>query len=57
VLSRDAFTCQRCGLYDRSGKQLRACHIVPVAAGGSYDPSNGITRCKPCDKATDPHAR
>lgn len=57
VLPRDNFTCQDCGHRDPTGRTLRACHIVPLRSGGGYDPSNGRTRCKACDKATDPYAR
>lgn len=53
VKKRDGFRCQDCG----ATTDLRACHIVPVADGGSYDPANGITRCGACDRASDPHAR
>jgi 5-methylcytosine-specific restriction endonuclease McrA len=53
VKKRDGHQCQDCG----ATTDLRACHIVPLREGGSYDPSNGITRCKRCDKRTDPFAR
>jgi 5-methylcytosine-specific restriction protein A len=53
VLERDGGVCRGCG----SDEDLRACHIVPLAEGGSYEPSNGITRCRSCDRATDPYAR
>ena len=52
VKKRDGYRCQDCG----STQDLRCCHIAPLHQGGSYDPNNGITRCKPCDQATDPYA-
>lgn len=36
---------------------LRACHVVPLRDGGSYELSNGVLLCKTHDKATDRHAR
>jgi len=51
VKARDGYRCA-CG----STTDLRACHIVPLHQGGSYDPSNGVTRCKTCDKTTDRYA-
>lgn len=57
VLTRDNYTCQRCGKHDPTGKTLRACHIRPLAAKGSNAPSNGVTHCEACDKQTDPYAR
>ena len=53
VLERDGHRCTACGATER----LRACHVVPLAAAGSYETVNGITRCETCDRATDPHAR
>jgi 5-methylcytosine-specific restriction endonuclease McrA len=53
ILTRDGYACQDCG----ATQDLRACHIVPLADGGSNDVSNGICRCASCDKATDPYAR
>lgn len=53
VKQRDGFRCQDCG----ATTDLRACHIIAVHDGGSYDPSNGITRCGRCDRQTDPYAR
>lgn len=56
VLARDNHTCQ-CGHHDPTGRTLRACHLIALADGGSYDPANGVTRCEGCDRDTDPHAR
>jgi 5-methylcytosine-specific restriction endonuclease McrA len=53
VLARDGYACVGCG----ANTDLRACHITPLSEGGTYDPTNGVTRCATCDKETDPHAR
>jgi 5-methylcytosine-specific restriction endonuclease McrA len=53
VLQRDGWRCMDCG----STHDLRCCHITPLSQGGSYAPENGITRCGPCDRRTDPYAR
>lgn len=53
VLLRDGHACIHCG----TTTDLRACHLTPLADGGSYHPDNGITRCAECDRATDPYAR
>lgn len=53
VLARDGYVCQGCS----STTDLRACHIVPLADGGTNALSNGVTRCRACDQATDPYAR
>ncbi len=59
VLARDGHRCttlehgQRCAMTT----DLRACHVVPLAFGGSYDIANGVTRCPEHDRATDPKAR
>ncbi len=46
VLSRDKFTCQRCGA---AYCELHAHHVRPFAEypGGRFDPANGITLCVP----------
>jgi len=48
VLRRDNFACRYCG-----GKApdvaLTVDHVVPVALGGSDDPSNLVTACGPCN--------
>ncbi|MET8702723.1 HNH endonuclease [Kitasatospora sp. NPDC004723] len=46
VLARDKFRCQRCGARER----LEVDHLVPVARGGSWEPSNLWTLCRPCHK-------
>jgi hypothetical protein len=45
--------CDVCG----STTDVRACHVVAVSAGGSYDASNGRLLCGPHDRATDRYAR
>jgi hypothetical protein len=49
TLTRDAFTCQRCGHHDPTGRSLDAHH----------DPRTGygVTLCNPCHCAIDPSAR
>jgi hypothetical protein len=49
----DAETGQRC----TETRDLRACHLVPLAEGGTYELSNGRLRCARHDRATDPKAR
>lgn len=34
-------------------QELRACHIVPLYQGGSYDLSNGVTLCAKHDAQTE----
>jgi 5-methylcytosine-specific restriction endonuclease McrA len=53
VLARDGHACTTCG----STTDLRACHLTPLAHGGTYHPDNGTTRCADCDRTTDPYAR
>jgi 5-methylcytosine-specific restriction endonuclease McrA len=51
VMSRDGFTCRRCGA---KGCRLEAHHIKPYADFPSlrYVLSNGLTLCVPCHKRT-----
>lgn len=53
VKKRDGHRCVVCG----SGVDVRAAHVVSVANGGSYDPSNGRTLCRTHDMAVDAYAR
>ncbi|MFE0773903.1 HNH endonuclease [Streptomyces sp. NPDC058861] len=46
VLARDRFTCQRCS----ARTELEVDHIVPVARGGSWEPDNLWTLCRPCHR-------
>ena len=53
VLDRDGWRCG-CG---RAGR-LEVHHVVKLADGGAkYDPSNLITRCRPCHFADHAHDR
>lgn len=38
-------------------RDLRACHLVALADGGTYSLANGKLRCKRHDRATDSRAR
>lgn len=51
VLFRDHYTCQVCGLLDRSGIALEADHIVRLADGGEHSEQNMQTLCKVCHLA------
>lgn len=46
VLRRDEFTCRYCRSRDNA---LTVDHVVPVALGGSDDPSNLVAACKDCN--------
>ncbi|WP_374223780.1 HNH endonuclease [Streptomyces sp. ISL-11] len=46
ALARDRFRCQFCG----SRQELEVDHIVPVARGGTWAPSNLRTLCRPCHR-------
>jgi len=48
VLRRDGFTCHYCGSGAPDVK-LTVDHVVPVALGGSDDPSNLVAACKDCN--------
>lgn len=48
ILERDNFTCQYCGR-KAPDVELHVDHYVPVAAGGSNDPSNLVTACADCN--------
>ena len=52
VLTRDNFTCRKCGYLDCTGEGLIAHHIDPVINNPieSADIDNGITVCNSCDK-------
>lgn len=49
----DGETGERCS----ETRDLRACHLSPLATGESYDLENGRMRCCMHDRATDPRAR
>ncbi|MFD9561505.1 HNH endonuclease [Streptomyces sp. NPDC059994] len=44
VLTRDRFTCQKCG----TRENLQVDHIVPVSRGGSWDLDNLWVLCGKC---------
>lgn len=48
VFRRDDFTCRYCGA-KAPDVQLRPDHVVPVALGGTDDPSNLVTSCDACN--------
>lgn len=48
ILRRDGFTCRYCGA-KAPDVQLRVDHVVPVALGGTDDPTNLVTACEPCN--------
>jgi 5-methylcytosine-specific restriction endonuclease McrA len=49
VLTRDAWTCQRCGRVADGHREAHADHVVPISKGGArYDLDNGQTLCHGC---------
>lgn len=48
VLRRDGFTCRYCGAKPPD-VQLTADHVVPVALGGTDEPSNLVAACGDCN--------
>ncbi len=48
ILRRDNHTCRYCGA-TAPEVNLTVDHVVPVALGGSDDPSNLVTACQPCN--------
>lgn len=52
VLTRDNYTCTRCGHHDPTGRDLQAHHIKP-----GYEMNAGTTLCTTCHRAVDAHAR
>lgn len=49
VLTRDEFTCYYCRATREDGVRLTVDHVVPVALGGTDEPSNLVTACEPCN--------
>ena len=48
ILRRDGNTCRYCGL--KAGEtELTIDHVVPVALGGTDDPTNLVAACKDCN--------
>jgi len=55
VLKRDGFSCQMCGMIDKTGRFLHAHHIKPsrdCTPTERYDENNGICLCVKCHKLT-----
>ncbi len=49
VLERDGYRCRACGHQgSKAAGDMRADHIVNVAAGGTTTLDNGQALCKPC---------
>lgn len=48
ILRRDNHQCRYCGA-KAPDAVLRVDHVVPVALGGSDDPSNLVAACEPCN--------
>ncbi len=48
VLSRDNFTCQKCGFHDPQSEEIEVHHIDMRVNGGENDISNLITLCSIC---------
>ena len=48
VFRRDGFTCRYCGAKPPEA-ELTTDHVVPVALGGTDEPSNLVTACGPCN--------
>ncbi|MBZ5736470.1 HNH endonuclease [Nocardioides sp. TRM66260-LWL] len=49
VLTRENFTCHYCGASKDDGVKLTVDHVIPVALGGSDEPSNLVSACEPCN--------
>src|SRR5690242_2374425 len=48
ILRRDNHACRYCGAAAPDVK-LTVDHVVPVALGGTDEPSNLVTACEPCN--------
>ncbi|WP_299805894.1 HNH endonuclease [Tardiphaga sp.] len=46
IFDRDGRACTYCGAVD---EPLHCDHVVPASRGGSNEPSNLTTACKPCN--------
>lgn len=49
ILERDGFRCRYCGRGPEA-TELEVDHVLPVAAGGTNDPSNLVAACKACNR-------
>lgn len=47
TFERDGYVCTYCG----SGENLECDHVQPVSRGGSNDPENLTTACRPCNRS------
>lgn len=47
IWERDNFTCKKCG----ARRHLTLDHVIPESLGGSSEPENLQTLCKPCNRA------
>lgn len=56
IWRRDGFRCTYCGIsaFDK-GVTLEVDHVIPVSRGGTDDPENLTTACRPCNWAKGPH--
>lgn len=51
ILVRDRFRCVYCGAKSSDpGVVLHVDHVKPRSQGGSNDPSNLVSSCKPCNE-------
>jgi 5-methylcytosine-specific restriction endonuclease McrA len=50
ILVRDRFRCVYCGLSASEGARLHVDHVKPRSQGGTNEPSNLATSCKPCNE-------
>ena len=48
ILQRDGFRCHYCGA-PAPAVQLEVDHYIPVASGGTDDPSNLVAACQQCN--------
>jgi hypothetical protein len=48
ILRRDNHACRYCGA-TAPGAKLAVDHVIPVALGGTDEPSNLVTSCEPCN--------
>ncbi|MFI6033004.1 HNH endonuclease [Streptomyces sp. NPDC051315] len=48
ILRRDNHTCRYCGA-SAPDTPLRVDHVIPIALGGTDEPSNLVTSCEPCN--------
>lgn len=49
ILRRDGFCCHYCGAPAHEGVPLVVDHVIPVALGGSDEPTNLLTACRSCN--------